>query len=166
MSSKYQREIEEILQRAGDLGSTRGGRRAPRHSLPRLVWLYGKRSLSGKLWSLSGGRVMLFGLVLLLSTLVVRPFVNGVSGYLAWAGLLNCGLRHGAGQAAHTRETVERSATRGPGRVLVGPAPPPAQIEHIQKLRAPQLRSCGALNFCVGAGLSKERARLPCHASA
>ena len=88
MSSKYQREIEEILQRAGDLGSTRGGRRAPRHSLPRLVWLYGKRSLSGKLWSLSGGRVMLFGLVLLLSTLVVRPFVNGVSGYLAWAGLL------------------------------------------------------------------------------
>jgi len=31
---------------------------------------------------------MLFGLVLLLSTLVVSPFVDGVSGYLAWAGLL------------------------------------------------------------------------------
>ena len=88
MSSKYQREIEEILQKAGDLESTRGGRRSPRESLPRLVWLYVKRSLSGKLWSLSPGRVMLFGLVLLLSTLVVRPFVHGVSGYLAWAGLL------------------------------------------------------------------------------
>lgn len=88
MSSKYQREIEEILQRAGDLGPTKGGRRAPRQSLPRLVWLYVKRSLSGKLWSISPGRVMLFGLVLLLSTLVVSPFVDGVSGYLAWAGLL------------------------------------------------------------------------------
>jgi hypothetical protein len=88
MSSKYQREIEEILEKAGDLESSRRSRRAARHSLPRLVWLYVKRSLSGKLWSLSPGRVMLFGLVLLLSTLVVRPFVNGVSGYLAWAGLL------------------------------------------------------------------------------
>ena len=88
MSSKYQREIEEILQKAGDLGSTRGGRRGPRQSLLQLVWLYVKRSLSGKLWSLSPGRVMLIGLMLLLSTLVVRPFVDGVSGYLAWAGLL------------------------------------------------------------------------------
>ena len=87
MSNKYQREIEEILQKAGDLGPTRGGRRTPRQSLPRLVWLYVKHSLGGKLWSLSPGRVMLFGLVLLLSTLVVSPFVHW-GGYLAWAGLL------------------------------------------------------------------------------
>ena len=87
MSNKYQREIEEILQKAGDLGPTRGGRRTPRQSLPRLVWLYVKHSLGGKLWSLSPGRVMLIGLVLLLSTLVVRPFVHW-GGYLAWAGLL------------------------------------------------------------------------------
>ena len=87
MSNKYQREIEEILQKAGDLGPTRGGRGTPRQSLPRLVWLYVKHSLGGKLWSLSPGRVMLFGLVLLLSTLVVRPFVHW-GGYLAWAGLL------------------------------------------------------------------------------
>lgn len=87
MSSKYQREIEEILQKAGDLGSTKGGRRAPRQSLTRLVWLYVKRSLGGKPWSLSPGRVMLFGLVLLLSTLLVMPFVHW-GGYLAWAGLL------------------------------------------------------------------------------
>ena len=88
MSSKYQREIEEILEKAGDLRSKRGGRRAPRESLTRLVWLYVKHLLSGKLWSLSGGRVMLFGLVLLLSTLVVGRLVDGVSGYIAWAGLL------------------------------------------------------------------------------
>ena len=88
MSSKYQREIEEILQRTGDLGSTRGGRRAPKLGLPRLVWLYVKRSLSGKLWSISPGRVMLFGLVLLLSALVVGSFFPVATGYLAWAGLL------------------------------------------------------------------------------
>ena len=88
MSSKYQREIEEILQRAGNLGSTKGGRRASRQSMTQLVWLYVQRSLSGKLWSLSPGRVMLIGLVLLLSTLVVGRFVDGVSGYLAWAGLI------------------------------------------------------------------------------
>jgi hypothetical protein len=88
MSSKYQREIEEIMQRTGELAPTRGGRRAPGLSLPRLVWLYVKRSLSGKLWSISPGRVMLFGLVLLLSSLVVGFFVPGATGYLAWAGLL------------------------------------------------------------------------------
>ena len=88
MSSKYQREIEEIMQRTGELAPTRGGRRAPGLSLPRLVWLYVKRSLSGKLWSISPGRVMLIGLVLLLSSLVVGFFVPGATGYLAWAGLL------------------------------------------------------------------------------
>ena len=88
MSSKYQREIEEILQKAGDLGSTRRPRRAARQSLPQLVWLYVKRSLSGRLWSITPGRVMLFGLVVLLSSWVVGSFVGGVSGYLAWGGLL------------------------------------------------------------------------------
>jgi len=88
MSSKYQREIEEIMQRTGELAPTRGGRRAHRLSLPRLVWLYVKRLLSGKLWSISPGRVMLFGLVLLLTSLVVGSFLPGATGYLAWAGLL------------------------------------------------------------------------------
>ena len=31
---------------------------------------------------------MLIGLVLLVTGLVIRPYVNGALGYLAWAGLL------------------------------------------------------------------------------
>ncbi len=88
MSSKYQREIEEILEKAGDLPSTGGRRKGAGYSLPRLVLLYVKRSLSGKLWSLSPGRVMLIGLVLLVTGLVIRPYVDGAFSYLAWAGLL------------------------------------------------------------------------------
>ena len=92
LSSKYQREIEEILQNAGDIGG--GGRRSKRPSSNnnvgffRLVWMYVKQSLGGRFWSISPGRVMLVGFVLILSTLLVRPFVGGVAGWLGWAGLL------------------------------------------------------------------------------
>ena len=90
MSSKYQREIEEILEKSGDLGSTRAPNHPPeeKESLFRLVGLYIKNALSGKLWSLSPGRVMLIGLLLLLSMLIVMQFVPGIPGLLAWAGLL------------------------------------------------------------------------------
>ena len=90
MSSKYQREIEEILEKSGDLGSTRAPNRPPeeKESLFRLVGLYIKNALSGKPWSLSPGRVMLIGLLLLLSMLIVMQFVPGIPGLLAWAGLL------------------------------------------------------------------------------
>ena len=90
MSSKYQREIEEILEKSGDLGSTRAPNRPPeeKESLFRLVGLYIKNALSGERWSLSPGRVMLIGLLLLLSMLIVMQFVPGIPGLLAWAGLL------------------------------------------------------------------------------
>ena len=90
MSSKYQREIEEILEKSGDLGSTRAPNRPPeeKESLFRLVGLYIKNALSGNLWSLSPGRVMLIGLLLLFSMLIVMQFVPGIPGLLAWAGLL------------------------------------------------------------------------------
>ena len=88
MSSRYQREIEDILQKSGGLGSESPAPEVRRRSLRRLVWLYVKESLSGSLLSVTPGRVMLIGFVLLLSTLLVRPFVAGVSGYLAWGGLL------------------------------------------------------------------------------
>ena len=92
MSNKYQREIEEILQKADHLGGP--GRRSKRESeddsvgLVRLVWMYVKQSLGGRFWSISPGRVMLIGFVLILVTLLVRPFVGGVFGWLGWAGLL------------------------------------------------------------------------------
>ena len=92
MSSKYQREIEEILQKAGDIG---GGGRCRKSASSnksigffRLAWLYVGQSLGGRFWSISPGRVMLVGFVLILSTLLVRPFIGGVAGWLGWAGLL------------------------------------------------------------------------------
>jgi len=89
MSSKYQREIEEILEKSGDLGSPKPPKPQPeKESLFKLVGSYVKNALSGKLWSLSPGRVMLIGLLLLLSMLIVMQFVPGIPGLLAWAGLL------------------------------------------------------------------------------
>ena len=81
MSERYQREIEEILQQAGDLGSgNRTGRSG--QGLLRLIWLQIAGSVAGKNWSLSPGRIMLIAVVLLLSALVLQV------GLLAWAGLL------------------------------------------------------------------------------
>ena len=94
MSSKYQREIEEILEKAGDVGE--GGRRSSKPASSndndigffRLVRLYVSQSLGGRFWSVSPGRVMLLGFVLIISTLLVRPFIGGIAGWLAWIGLL------------------------------------------------------------------------------
>ena len=89
MPSRYQREIEDILEKAGEVGPKRPPRRSPnRRSFRQLVWLYVRQSLSGNLFSISPGRIMLLGFVLLLSFLLVRPFSAGVAGMLAWAGLI------------------------------------------------------------------------------
>ena len=89
MPSRYQREIEDILEKAGEVGPKRRPRReSNRRNFRQLVWLYVKQSLSGNLFSISPGRIMLFGFVLLLSFLLVRPFSAGVAGTLAWAGLI------------------------------------------------------------------------------
>ena len=100
MPNRYEKEIEDILERAGDFGGKPGDKggapKKPRsRSVRRLVWLYARQSLSGGLWSFSPGRVMLIGFVLLLSTLLIMPFVDGVAGYLAWAGLLLCIIGYG-----------------------------------------------------------------------
>jgi hypothetical protein len=89
MSSKYQREIEDILKKAGGLEEPTPIRPPKnKRSIRRLGWLYVRQSLSGEFWSISPGRVMLFGLVLLLSTLVIRQFVSGVGAPLALLALL------------------------------------------------------------------------------
>ena len=89
MPNRYQREIEDILEKAGEVGPRRRPKRAPRRqSFRQLVWLYVRQSLSGNLFSISPGRIMLLGFVLLLSFLLVRPFSAGAAGMLAWAGLI------------------------------------------------------------------------------
>ena len=87
MSKRYQKEIEEILKQAGELGDS-GQSRGPRRSTWRLVWIYISQSLGGKRWSPSPGRVILIGVSLLLSALIVSQFVAGLGGLLAWGGLL------------------------------------------------------------------------------
>lgn len=80
MTERYKREIEEILQQAGERSS--GGRsRGSRPRLLRLVWLSLVQSLGGRIWPPTPGRVMLIGGVLLLSALVVQVSL------LPWAGL-------------------------------------------------------------------------------
>ena len=99
MPSRYQREIEDILEKAGGWEPDPPKRAPKRHdrddgddgdrrSFRRLVWLYVKQSLSGRPLSITPGRVMLIGFVLLLSALIVVPFGFGVVGYIAWAGLI------------------------------------------------------------------------------
>ena len=87
MPERYQREIEDILRQAGDLGAGKG-KGGPARSFPRLVWLHIAQSLRGKPWSFSPGRVMLTAAMLLLSALVFSAMVPGIAGPLAWAGLV------------------------------------------------------------------------------
>ena len=88
MSSRYQREIEEILESAGEVAPPKPRTSRRRHGFFRLVWLYAKQSLTGGLWSITPGRVMLTGFVLLLTGVLLNAFVSGPIGYLGWAGLL------------------------------------------------------------------------------
>ena len=87
MSEKYQREIEEILEEAGDLEPARP-RFGRRPSVWSLIRAYIGQSLRGNRWSLSPGRVMLIAVSLLLAALVLRGALPGIVGPLAWAGLL------------------------------------------------------------------------------
>lgn len=95
MSSKYQREIEEILEKSGEFQATGTRSDGTGYGLPRLVWLYVKHSLSGRLCSINPGRVMLIGLILLTTGLIIKPYVDGALGYLAWTGLLVSILGYG-----------------------------------------------------------------------
>lgn len=87
MGNRYQKEIEEILKKSG------GPARPPRRSggglsFWRMAWLLLRRSLGGKMLSISPGRVMLVSGSLLLSALIFRAVFPGIVAPLAWAGLL------------------------------------------------------------------------------
>ena len=88
MSSRYQREIEEILEGAGEVAPPKPKTSRRRHGFFRLVWLYARQSLSGDMWSITPGRVMLTGFILLLVGVLVNAFASGPIGYLGWVGLL------------------------------------------------------------------------------
>ena len=87
MSERYKREIEEILEQAGEPEPSRSRRRLG-YTAWRLAWLYVTQSLGGKRWSLSPGRIMLIAVLVLLAALVLRAMTPGVVAPLGLAGLL------------------------------------------------------------------------------
>ena len=87
MPDRYQREIEDILQQAGDLGTDpHSGRR--RGGLLALVWRYFGQAPSGNVWGITPGRVMLAAVAVLLLALVAGSMTSGVAPLLGFAGLL------------------------------------------------------------------------------
>ena len=87
MREKYKDEIEEILKQAGELAPAEE-LRAPRPNLWRLIGLYVRNALSGSLFSISPGRVMVSAVLILLAALIFGRMVPGIGGPLALAALL------------------------------------------------------------------------------
>ena len=87
MSDQYQKEIEEILKKAGE-SPQHPVEQQPRPGLWRLLRQFFRQSMGGRGWSISPGRVMLTAVSLLLAALVLRMFIPSVVGPLALVGLL------------------------------------------------------------------------------
>ena len=125
MPSKYQREIEDILAKSGGFEPDPPERepKRERRNFRRLVWLYVKQSLSGSPLSITPGRIMLIGFVLLLSALLIGVFNLGSLGIVAWAGLIIFIVGYALALARPTK--IEKrwrgpAAGHGRGRVLAG----------------------------------------------
>ena len=87
MADRYQREIEEILRKAGDVAPPVAP--SPRKvGLRRLIWTNIKQSLAGKPLSFTPGRAMLAAVLLLLAALVLNSVGVGPVALVALAGLI------------------------------------------------------------------------------
>lgn len=87
MSEQYQKEIEEILEKAGET-PVAPVERQPRQGLWGLLRMYFRQSMGSKGWSISPGRLMLTAVSLLMAALVLRMFMPAVVVPLALAGLI------------------------------------------------------------------------------
>lgn len=90
MPQKYQKEIEEILQQAGDLGLSEPPKPRRKLSFRRLAWDYFKQSIGGSAFSVTPGRIMLGAVLILLAALVLNLATPGfgIVGLLAWLGFI------------------------------------------------------------------------------
>ena len=90
MPQKYQREIEEILQQAGDMGLADPPKDRPKQGFGRLAWEYFKQSIGGSAFSITPGRIMLGAVFILLAALVLNLATPGfgIVGILAWLGFI------------------------------------------------------------------------------
>ena len=87
MSEQYQKEIEEILERAGE-APVAPVERQRRPGLWRLLRMYFRQSMGSRGWPISPGRLMLTAVSLLMAALVLRMFMPAVVVPLALAGLI------------------------------------------------------------------------------
>ena len=111
MPDQYQKEIEDILKKAEAEAPLPSGN--SRHSLRGMVWQYVRQSLNSKAWGVSPGKIMLAALAILLAALLLRPFVPGMFGLLAWAGLIIFIVAYGMVFLRPSKSPVDRKMWRG-----------------------------------------------------
>lgn len=87
MSDRYEREIEEILRQAGDTGLDNDKEYRRRRLLP-LVLDVAYRSLKGRPWTLTSGRVLLIALGVLVLAAILSSVTNGLGPILGLVGLV------------------------------------------------------------------------------
>ena len=111
MPDQYQKEIEDILKKAeaeAPLPTAKS-----RDSLRGMVWQYARQSLNTKAWGVSPGKIMLAALAILLAAFLLRPFVPGMFGLLAWAGLIIFIVAYGMVFLRPSKSPVDRKMWRG-----------------------------------------------------
>ena len=86
MSERYQREIDEILNKIGDLPPHSAGAKKRSFFGAMLAAIGG--FLGGRGWNLSPGRIMLGSVVLLLVALLFRASMPGLVAPIAWAAVV------------------------------------------------------------------------------
>ena len=86
MSNKYEREIEEILKQAGESPSKKK-QKGPEQNLLRSWWSQLDSSVGGQRLRISPGRIALIAVGVLVSAIVLRSFMSGISTPLFWLAL-------------------------------------------------------------------------------
>ena len=87
MAKRYEKEIDDILKQAGEIGS---GKRGRGRGLLMLVSVYLAQSIGGPVRSLRPGRLMLIAVALLLLALIINTATAGAGAVapIALAGLI------------------------------------------------------------------------------
>ena len=111
MPDQYRTEIEDILKKAESEAPLPSAK--SRGSLRGMLWQYARQSLNTKAWGVSPGRIMLAALAILLAAFLLRPFVPGMFGLLAWAGLIIFIVAYGMVFLRPSKSPVDRKMWRG-----------------------------------------------------
>ena len=111
MPDQYQKEIEDILRKAESEAPLPSG--GANRSLRGMVWQYTRQSLNSKAWGVSPGKIMLGALGIILAAVLLRPFIPGMVGLLAWAGLIIFIVAYGMIFLRPSKSHGERKMWRG-----------------------------------------------------